>query len=145
LIRDVVIRISLPSPASLEYIIVNDLIHDIVRPLQHIQEQTTTNMPCQMAMERPDTRVVLIELQYHERRNDASGSILRILKHVHIATDSVFRVRNSAIPVPEAFGEDVKVMAVEMHGVTADETIVDEVDADGLVGAEVVDVPDGAN
>jgi hypothetical protein len=98
-----------------------------------------------MAMERPDTRVVLIELQYHERRNDASGSILRILKHVHVATDSVFRVRNNAIPVPETFGEDVKVVAVEMHGVTADETIIYEVDADGLVGAEVVDIPEGVN
>jgi hypothetical protein len=61
---------------------------------------------------------------------------------VHIATESVLRVYNSAIPGPEAFGEDVEVVAVKMHGVAADETIVYEVDADGFVGAEIEDVPD---
>jgi hypothetical protein len=60
---------------------------------------------------------------------------------MHITTNSVLRVDNSAVPGAKAFSEDVEIMTVEMHGVTADEAIVYEVDSDGFVRAEVEDVP----
>jgi hypothetical protein len=98
-------------------------------------------MPSQMTVKRPNTRVILIELQNHKGRNNTSGGILSILQHMHIATNSVGGVDNSAVPGAEAFSEDVEVMTVEMHRVTANEAVVYEVDADGFIGAKVKYVP----
>lgn len=48
-----------------------------------------------------------------------------------------------AVPETGAFGEDVEVVAVEMHGVGGEwEEVVND-QADGRVGAEIVDVPLG--
>ena len=47
---------------------------------------------------------------------------------------------HATVPGADAFGKHVEVMAVEMHGVCGGEGVFDD-DADGGVGAEVVDVP----
>jgi len=97
-------------------------------------------MPRQMAMERPNSRVILSVLQNHVRR---CGRVLCVLKDVHVAAGGVGGVCDDAVPSTKAFGKDMEVVAVEMHGVGAGLAVVDDVEADGGVGAEIEDVPRG--
>lgn len=89
-------------------------------------------MPRDMAMERPDTGVVQVVLHDHVavRADELDVAALR-----------VGRVDDAAaVPVSRAFGEDLHVVAVEMHGMRGGRRIIDD-DAHGAVGAEVLDVP----
>ena len=59
-----------------------------------------------------------------------------------VAALRVLRIRDLTVPGSETLGENVKVVAVEMHGVGCEEFVVDY-QAHGGVGAEVVDLPVG--
>ena len=93
-------------------------------------------MPRDMAVEGPRARIVRVVLQHEVRRVRGRAP----LDQLHVAALRVARVRDGAVPGPEAFGEDVEVVPVQVHGVRGDEGVVDD-EADGGVGAEVVDLP----
>ena len=59
-----------------------------------------------------------------------------------VAALGVVLVGDLAVPGARAFGEDVEIMPVQMHGVGSGKFVMDD-DADGGVVAEVVDVPLG--
>lgn len=69
-----------------------------------------------MAVERPNTWVILLELQDHEAWFDSASDIARILQLVNVATKSVLWVDDAAIPLAIAFREHMIVVAMEMHG-----------------------------
>ena len=95
-------------------------------------------MPRDMAMEGPCARVVGVVLQDNVARVGGRAT----LDELRVATLRVLCVRDLSVPAAGAFGEDVEVVAVEVHGVGGDEFVVDD-EADGGVGAEVVDGPVG--
>lgn len=95
-------------------------------------------MPRDVAMEGPRAGVVGVVLQ------DDVGGIVRgaALQHLRVAALRVLRVRDVAVPFAEALGEHVEVVAVQVHRVRGEKFVVDY-EADGGVGAEVVDGPLG--
>ena len=93
-------------------------------------------MPRDMAVEGPRARIVRVVLQHDVRRVRGRAP----LDQLRVAALRVARVRDGAVPGPEALGEDVEVVPVQVHGVRGDEGVVDD-EADGGVGAEVVDLP----
>ena len=97
-------------------------------------------MPRDVAMERPDARVIGVVLQNNVARlSERYG----LADDLHITALRVSLMGDRAIPETGAFGEDVEVVAVEVHGVGGEwEEVVND-QADRRVGAEVVDVPFG--
>lgn len=93
-------------------------------------------MPRDMAMERPHARIVREILQHDIPRSGRRAG----LHELHVAALRVGLVHDGAVPGSDAFGQDVEVVSVEMHGVRGREGVFDD-DADGGVGAEVVGVP----
>ena len=89
-------------------------------------------------MEGPGARIIRVILQHDESR--FPGAVT--LNQLRIATLRVLRVGDDAVPRPRTLGEDVEVVAVEMHGVGGYEVVVDDETHRG-VGAEVVDIPVG--
>ena len=106
--------------------------------LNGIDVQTSANMPRNMAVERPHTRVVSVVLQ-HDIARRSSGTTLH---NLHVATLGIRLVDDFAVPGPDALRKDVEVMAVQMHGVGGRELILDN-NSDGAVVAEIVDIPLG--
>ena len=97
-------------------------------------------MPRDMAMERPDAGVIGFVLQ-----DDVAwfGEGDGLSEDLYVAALGVLLMGYRAVPETGAFGEDVEVVAVEMHGVGGEwEEVVND-QADRRVGAEVVDVPLG--
>jgi hypothetical protein len=111
LIRWVEAGICVPLIAQLKHVQIKVLFNDVFRTLQDLQEQTTANMPRQMAMKRPDTWIVLNKLQHHVAWCNSTVDVARILELVHITANGVARVDNTAIPLAEAFGQYVEIMA----------------------------------
>lgn len=66
-----------------------------------------------MAMERPDARVVLVELNDDIGGDDAFRGVAAVLEGVHVTADGVRRVGNGAVPIAVAFGENVEVVTLE--------------------------------
>ena len=93
-------------------------------------------MPRDMAMERPHARVIRLVLQHDEARC-AWGAAL---DELHVATLGIELVSDFAVPGADALGQDVEVVAMEMHGVGGGKFVLDN-EADGAIVAEVVDVP----
>lgn len=143
LVRGVLSRIRIPDIAELKDIGVEILLDDFLGLLENLQEQAAAHVPSEMAMQGPSSRVVLHELQHHEGRLDGAGDVARVLHLVHVAALRVGGVGHGAVPLAVALGENVVVVAVEMHGVAADEAVVDEVDADVFCAGELVHVPFG--
>ena len=81
--------------------------------LNRIDIQSPTNMPRNMAMERPRARIIGVVLQHDVGRVRGSAA----LDELRVAALRVFLVRDDAVPFAEALGEDVEIVAVEMHGV----------------------------
>lgn len=106
--------------------------------LDGVDVQSGADVPCDMAMERPDSRVICDVLENNIPR---CGSGAR-LHNLHVATLSVLLVSDLAVPGSDALSQDVEVVPVEMHGVRGWELVLDN-DADGAVVPEVVDVPLG--
>lgn len=99
-------------------------------------------MPSDVAMQRPDTGVIGVVLndQVSRLRNaidDCGG-----LQHLDIASLGVLDVGDGAVPGANTLSEDVEVVPVEMHRVSGGDLVFHD-DADGVVVAEVVDVPFG--
>ena len=80
-------------------------------------------MPRNVAMERPDARIIGLVLQ-----NDiARVSSCAWADELHVAALGVLLVNDGAVPETVAFGEDVEVVAVEVHGVGGElEFVVDD-------------------
>ena len=117
---------SIPIPTQRER--KRETNHDI-----HIQP--LADVPRDMAVERPDARII---------RDDIDDKISRVWtggrqQQLRIAPLHITRV-DRAVPVAHALGNDPGVVAVQMHRVRCG-TVVAEDDTDGGVLAEVVDVP----
>ncbi len=97
-------------------------------------------MPVDVAMEGTDPRVIGLVLDDEVARLATVGAAG--LEQLDVAPLRVLDVLHGAVPGADAFGEDVEVVSVEVHGVGGGEVVADD-DADGGVGAEVVDVPLG--
>ena len=106
-------------------------------PLQYIYIHASTQMPRDMAMERPDAGIVLIPLQ-HDIRRLLDGAATRDL--LHIPSLWIAWVGDCSIPCPSASGQDLEVMAVQVHWVVGKELVVDD-HANRRSAALVEDVP----
>ncbi len=104
--------------------------------LDSVDIQPRTDMPRDMAMERPHARIVGLILQDKIPR----GSSAAPLHYLHVTTLSVLLIDDDSIPRSHTFGEDVEVVPVEMHGMGSSEFVLHD-EADGGVVAKVVDVP----
>lgn len=85
-------------------------------------------MPCDVAVHRPDAGVV--ELDLHNEV--AAGA-----DELGVAALRVLRVDDLAVPGAGAFGEDVHVVAVGVHGMGSREADTVHDDADGFGVAHV--------
>lgn len=88
-----------------------------------------------MAVERPDTGVILIPL--HNEIARGAGAAGR--HHLDVAALRVAGADDAAVPLADAELQDLHVVAVEVDRVRGFVVVVDD-DADGGVCAEVVDV-----
>ena len=100
-------------------------------------------MPSAMAMQRPDPRIISLEL--HHQMAHATMIRISLPQDVCVASGRINKAGQSAIPNPGAFGQNEEIMPMQMHGVGGvcgvDE--VGHVDADVPGGLGVVDVPLG--
>ena len=100
-------------------------------------------MPSPMAMQRPDSRIISLEL--HHQMAHATIICISLPQDVCVASGRIIKVARSAIPRPGALGQNEEIMSMKMHGMggvwVRDK--VGHVDADALGGAGVVDVPLG--
>lgn len=88
-------------------------------------------MPRDVAVERPHAWVVRLDLEHN---------VPVAPQHLGVAALRVLGVgQRLAVPGPVAFGQDVHVVAVDVHRVNGDVEVVED-DADGALAAEVVDV-----
>lgn len=94
-------------------------------------------MPRDMAVKGPDARVICVELNDHVRR---LGGADGVLQEVYVPSLRVVGVRHVAVPNSCAFGEDVHVVAVQMHGMAPRGGVVVDDEADGCARAKVKDV-----
>ena len=93
-------------------------------------------MPRDVAVEWPHPRVIRLVLQ-----DDVTGVAgAASLHELRVAALGVLLMRDGAVPGARAFGQNVEVVAVKVHGVGGDHFVFHD-QADGGVGAEVVDVP----
>ena len=91
-------------------------------------------MPSNMAMKRPNTRIIRIDL--HDNKP------LR-LQQLHISPLWILRIDDRAIPCPHTLVQHKHVVAVQMHWMDSAGGINDD-EANAAVAACVVDVPFGA-
>ena len=97
-------------------------------------------MPRDVAMERPDAWIIGLVLQDNVAWfGEGDG----LSEDLYVAALGVLLMGYRAVPETGAFGEDVEVVAVEMHGVGGEWKEVVNDQTDGRVGAEIVDVPLG--
>ena len=98
-------------------------------------------MPRNMAMQRPNPRIIRLKLQHHKPR--LPRRIIHRLQQLHIPPLRV-HLLDVPIPLPDTLGHNPEIVAVEVHGVgdVVAEVVVEN-DTDGGVCAEVVDVPLG--
>jgi hypothetical protein len=136
LIHNIGIRVLLPTVTRLLHNKRNRQVTacNIFRPLKNICIQSSTRMPSNMAMERPNSRIVRIELHYHVTLRP---------NQLNIATLGVVAIGDGdPVPVSGPFVQNLHVVPVKMHWVRGGGGVVDD-DADGGVGAEVLSVPFG--
>lgn len=121
----------------------NNPLLDGSRLLHEVDVETRANVPGNVAVERPDARIVRVVLNHHVTRADSAVSVtVSRLQDLHVAPLGVLDVGDGSIPCTDAFGEDVEVVAVEMHGVRGGDFILHD-ETDAVVGAEVVNIPLG--
>ena len=97
-------------------------------------------MPRNMAMQRPNARIIRVEFHYHISRTPRISR----LQDLYIPPLRISKVRRP-IPFAHTFGYNPEIVAVQVHGVRAagDGDVVADMKTDGGVGAEIVDVPLG--
>ena len=113
-----------------------------IRLLEQIDVQASTDVPGDMAVEGPHTRIVGLVAKHDEAGGDLTGGLdLAGLNGEHVATVGIAGVGGlgGAVPFANTGVDDPEVVAVKMHGM-GDGGGVDEVEEDGVVAAEVVDV-----
>ena len=130
-LNHVVTRVIRPGDASLLDAVRQHPLLQLGHLLDRVDIQARAHMPRDVAMERPHAGVVRLVLQH-----DVTVS----LHELHVAPLRVLLVDDGAVPGPEALGQDVEVVAVEVHGVGGGEVVVDDYPDRGVV-AEVVGVP----
>jgi len=87
-------------------------------------------MPSNVAMQRPNPRVIEVELQYEISWDEdgvigcARGRFDRVRKQLNIATLRVLWIRDCSIPFAVTEREDPHVMTMEVHGVRRRESVV---------------------
>ena len=140
LIHNMIMSISIPINTKLIYTLRNLSLLQLLCLLHRINIQARANMPRDVAMERPDAWIIGLVLQDNEAWfGEGDG----LSEDLYVAALGVLLMGYRAVPETGAFGEDVEVVAVEMHGVGGEwEEVVND-QADGRVGAEIVDVPLG--
>lgn len=131
LLNHIVTAVFSPIATSLSHDRRDSFLLDELRLLHHIDVQTTADMPGNVAVERPYTRVIRVVLD---------DKVAIRLYHLNIATLGVENVFDTAIPCSGTFRQDVKIVAVKMHGMCGSGFVVQD-DPDAVVGTEVVDVP----
>ena len=96
-----------------------------------------------MAMQRPDPRIISLEL--HHQMAHVTMVCISLPQDLCVASGRISKAGQTAIPNPGALGQNEEIMPVKMHGVggvwVRDE--VGHIDADVTPGAGVVDVPLG--
>lgn len=98
-------------------------------------------MPSNVAVERPDARVIRVILNDHVTRVNSTVSVDACrLQELHVAPLGILYVSNGSVPHADALGEDVEIVAMEMHRVRGSDLILHN-DANAVVCPEVVDVP----
>jgi len=140
LVRNIGVCPRVPFCANIVYRRRNRESLDIFWPLQDVDVQSPAHVPSNVAMRRPDCRVVLLKLEHDIGRN--CGALCR-LHELDISPLCIGWVNDRAVPVAKALGEDVKVVTMYVDGVSAESEEVPEDKADRRVGAEVIDVPFG--
>lgn len=114
----------------------NDSFLDQLGLLHGVDVEATADVPRDMAMQWPHTGVVGVVLDDEIR----GGGLRAGLNELHVSALRVGRVHDGAVPCARTFGQNVKVMSVQMHRVGGAGVVLDD-DADAVIGAEVVDVP----
>lgn len=105
--------ISGPIDTSLLHTSREDPLLQERRLLDRIDVQTRADMPRDMAMERPHARIIGVILEHDiPRRASRAG-----LDNLDVATLGICLVDDCAVPGSDALGQDVEIVAVEMHGV----------------------------
>lgn len=99
--------------------------------LEEVDVHALRRVPGDVAVHRPDTRVV--ELDLHDE-------VAVRADELRVATLRVARVDDLAVPLAHALGQDVHVVAVRVHGVRGREADAVHDDADGFRVAHVEDL-----
>lgn len=94
-------------------------------------------MPSDVAVERPDTGVVSVDLDDNVAWHGVADSDRQDL---YVSSLRVRGVDNGAVPDSGSLSQYVHVVPVHMHGMDASAGVVVDDDADGVAGAEVVNV-----
>ena len=118
----------------------DDALLDQIDLLNRIDIETCAHVPSNVAVKRPDTRVVGVVLNDQVSRDDGTVDDARGLQDLHISSLCVLDMSNSTIPLADTFSENVEVVTVKMHRVRGWDLVLHD-DANGVVVAEVVDVP----
>lgn len=125
------LRPSIPRAARLLHHPRDGAVLDVVGPLQDVQAHAHALVPRDVAVERPHARVVCLDLE---------DNVPVAAQHLSVPALRVLGIgQRLAVPGPVAFGQNVHVVAVDVHRVDGDVEVVKD-DADGPLAAEVVDV-----
>ena len=111
LIDDIIASVNRPVSTNLVDDPRQDPLLQQVSLFDGVDVQASTNVPGDVAMERPDAGIVGRILQ-----DDVAGiSGGAVLEHLDVAALRVLRVIDFTVPGTDALGEDVKIVAVQMH------------------------------
>src|SRR5690606_14109397 len=114
----------IPLIASLFDSIRNVQVRKLFFPLQKVDEQAARSMPGDMAMERPSSWIVTINLE--DKILVGAGIGGQSARHNEgIASGWVFGILDNTIPFAGSLGKNVHVMAVEMHRMRCGCSIID--------------------
>ena len=113
-------------------------VHDVRRAFEELNVHAAAKMPSDVAMERPETGVVLVPLCDEVRRYVRSW---REAEQDSVTTDRVIRIAvGGAIPQTVTLGDLEHVVPVKVHWVGLATSIVVPDDTDGGVRSGVVDI-----
>lgn len=91
------------------------VVLDISWSFKNVDIKTSTHVPCNVAMQRPYTWVIRLELNDDVRWNWWPGGWnSRHLQDLSVTAGWVLWVGDGTVPCSGAFGEDLKIMAVKM-------------------------------
>ena len=111
---------------------------DTTRTYHQVDVETITDMPCHMAMEGPNTRIIRLVLD-----DDICRFVgISLFNYLHISHLGVGRAGDSAVPVSFSLCKNPKIVSVEMHGMGERDKVAN-VESDRFVLAKVEDVPLG--